>query len=146
MHLPRIRRERVALEGTEICFKAWKTGGMSPYLIVGVDTDTMSHNSFTPIDTVYPTEIPTYYEVFFDHYSGTGEFIVFKTQGDNIYLDDIVVDYLPSCPRPDHLAATQVDSTHALISWHPNGIADQWQIAYGRQGFDPDTGGSSKIK
>ena len=141
MHLPRIRRERVALEGTEICFKAWKTGGMSPYLIVGVDTDTMSHNSFTPIDTVYPTEIPTYYEVFFDHYSGTGEFIVFKTQGENIYLDDIVVDYLPSCPRPDHLAATQVDSTHALISWHPNGIADQWQIAYGRQGFDPDTGG-----
>ena len=76
-------------------------------LIVGVMSNPSDANTFVPVDTIVRTEA-TYdeYTVFFSNYTGTGNFIALcapKNTQNNVayntgYVDNIVVDVIPSCP------------------------------------------------
>ncbi|MBP7077440.1 MAG: fibronectin type III domain-containing protein [Bacteroidales bacterium] len=47
----------------------------------------------------------------------------------------------PTCPEPSGIAATNITTTSAQISWAENGDATVWDMVYGLTGFDPETEG-----
>ena len=139
--LPRIPRSRIDLRGTQLTLDTWTINETEENLIVGVAKNTSTSPDFTPVDTLHITPYPTRHEIYFNTYSDTGEYIAFLIQDirSNIYLDNIEVDYIPNCQSPHLLQLTHTDTTHVRLAWQPRGGASRWQIAFGPEGFDPDT-------
>jgi len=116
-------------------------------LIVGVMSNPADANTFTPIDTVYPvipasTWIP--YEVSFSPYNGEGQYIAFKNEYTTTngygYLDNLVIDLIPSCPRPLHVTASNPTTNSIDLAWDQEGSPSSWVIEYGPAGFTPGNG------
>ena len=100
-------------------------------LVVGV----MENGVFTPVDTIYDTPGGTFTKnIYFIGYNGSGRNIAFlnSSDEDNVhyathYIDNIAVDYLPSCfPVADAYATA--DSSSITISWTPLFNSSTWQI------------------
>jgi hypothetical protein len=76
--------------------------------------------------------------------TGTGNYIAFKhVTNSSIYyywLDDVVVDLIPSCPRPADLTASNVTQTSLDLGWVEFGTATAWEVEYGTTGFTQGTG------
>ncbi len=122
-----------------------RVGTTTNGMIVGVMTDANNFDSFVPLDTVFCTATETfeYFEVDLDNYTGTGQFVAFKTyivSSGALYIDDIYIDLIPSCKRPDNVAASNIDMTSANISWTERGTATSWEIEYGPHGFTLGSG------
>ena len=121
----------------------YRANNGSDRLIVGVMTNPTDATTFEPIDTILPDANPVNWvekEVSFYHYNGVGQYIAFKNEftavGTYSYIDNLVVDLLPSCAKPMHLAATEVDTTSVTLTWQaggPNHTA--YEIVYGPAGF-----------
>lgn len=81
------------------------------------------------------------YEAFFTNYTGTDEFIAFKPVFTNsyqgVYIDDILIDVAPNCPKPTDPYAGSFTTTTADIGWTESGDATTWNIEYGEFGFLP---------
>ena len=115
-------------------------------LIVGVMSDPTDESTFMPYDTIInnSTSEIQYHEVNFSNYTGNGQYIAFRnitTASYNYsynYIDDVVVDLIPTCPTPTAVNAELLTSTSAMVSWTPTG-SDQnlFAIAYGT-GTDPE--------
>ncbi|MCQ2276827.1 MAG: fibronectin type III domain-containing protein [Bacteroidales bacterium] len=116
------------------------------FLIVGVMTNPADRNSFVPVDTIEPYEsLYKEFTVYFNNYSGSAGFIALmapklSTGYNQIYVDDIVVEQIPSCPKPVDLIASQTTETSITLSWMEVGMATTWMIEYGPTGFAPGTG------
>ena len=54
----------------------------------------------------------------------------------DIAIDDVDIHEAPSCPDPTNLAATNITSNSATISWTTGG-ATNWNIDFGAVGFTP---------
>ena len=100
-------------------------------LVIGV----MDNGIFTPIDTISDPQGGTFTKnVYFIGYQGTGRNIAFFNSSDNPdvhyathYIDNIVVDYLPSCfPVAD--ANATADSSSITVSWSPLFNSTTWQV------------------
>ena len=116
-------------------------------LIVGVMSNPSDASSFVPVDTVYPASpVSTWVEktVYFNHYTGTGQYIAFKneytTTGCYAYIDNVEIDNIPTCPKPISLTATAVSSNSVTLSWNDPSSASSWNIEYGLGTFTPGTG------
>ena len=147
--LPRIDHNRIPLQGTRLTLNAWNgvVDGLST-IVVGVVSDLANADStFVPVDTLRVTNYtPVRYEVLFNTYGDTGEYIALQQEVSNVlYLDDVMVDYIPDCRHPGDFSATHVDSTRAQFTWIPPGNSTQWEIAYGTRGFDPDIAGATVV-
>lgn len=117
------------------------TNGMT----VGVMTESDDFDGFVPVDTVFCTETNTFQHqaVDLDTYLGTGKFIAFKNCNDthgNLYLDDVNVTLIPSCPYPHHIVVTDIYKDSAVIAWTERGSATEWILEYGPSGFTPGSG------
>lgn len=81
------------------------------------------------------------YEVLFDTYSGSDEYIVikgvFQYTYENLYIDNIVIDYPPTCPKPENLYVTGQTTNSASLGWTEMGEASMWNIEYDTAGFIP---------
>ena len=59
--------------------------------------------------------------VTFDNYEGDGEYITFMTSSDYVsgvmYIDDICVDYIKTCRRPENLELKEVSTDCATVAW-----------------------------
>lgn len=112
-------------------------------LIVGVMTDPTDYSTFTPVDTVDATTSWAEYSVMFNNYQGTGHYIALLNQYESstayAYVDNVVVDLIPSCPKPRDLMADNT-ATSATLSWTETGNATAWDIEYGQTGFALGTG------
>ena len=119
-------------------------------LIVGVMSNPTDVNTFVPVDTiVQPLTTYEEYTVYFANYTGTGNFIALlspRHTPTNVtyntgYVDDIVVDFMPSCPRPLNVAATAVSNNSIDLTWADmsSGAAASWEVEYGTPGFTPGT-------
>ena len=122
-----------------------RTGNVANGMMVGVMTDPENYDSFVPVDTVYcsATSVFEYFEVDLDAYNGTGKYIAFKTLVSStgaLYLDDVNINLIPSCKRPDNVTVSNIDMTSAQIAWHERGNATAWEIEYGPAGFSHGTG------
>ena len=100
------------------------TATYTTYLVMGVMTNPNDIATFEPMDTLdlytaTPNSINSY-EYYFNNYTGNGKYIAIfapvpplngtSTSCTNYaYVDDVTVDYIPTCPRPNNLT---VSSTH----------------------------------
>ncbi|MBR4535496.1 MAG: fibronectin type III domain-containing protein [Bacteroidales bacterium] len=123
----------------------YRANGTSDKLIVGVMTNPVDASTFVPIDTIIPASSATTWvekEVVFYNYNGSGQYIAFKnaytTTIAYAYIDNLSIDLIPSCPKPQHLQALNSTTSSIELGWNEVGSATSWEIAYGAPGFDPD--------
>ena len=118
-------------------------------MIIGAMSDPTDINTFVAIDTVYcnAASVFEYKEVYLNNYTGTGSHIAFKnytiTTGYTsrmMWLDDMVIDSLPSCNIPTNFNVVSTTETTVQLSWTENGQAQNWIIEYGPAGFTPGAG------
>ena len=115
-------------------------------VIVGVMSDPSDMNTFVPVDTaiVYSSGAWEGFEVSFADYSGEGEYIAFVSRNigsaDNqVFLDNIIIDIAPSCPRVRNVVVSNITENTATVSWTSIG-ADEYVVEYGNYGFELGTG------
>ena len=108
---------------------------------VGVMTDPADSATFVPVVTLKP-KTTTYepFAVMFNKYGGAGKYIAIKMEGANpsatsyhgAYIDDIVIDPIPTCFEPDSLQVTLTNGNGsvATLNWAA-GAASAWEVQYG---------------
>ena len=116
-------------------------------LIVGVMDNPADRNSFVPVDTIVETGT-TYVEriVYFNNYTGTGTYIALmaprqtSSSYNTGYVDNIAVEVIPSCPKPNGLTATSVSANSITLGWNDPASSSSWNIEYGPAGFTQGQG------
>ena len=58
----------------------------------------------------------------------------------SVYVDDVVLDVLPTCPKPQGLTAGNSTANSIDLSWTETGSATAWVVEYGPAGFVLGTG------
>ncbi|SEA17075.1 choice-of-anchor L domain-containing protein [Bizionia paragorgiae] len=59
---------------------------------------------------------------------------------DDIAIDDVTFDNLPTCASVTQLTSNNLSLTSTEVSWTENGTATSWNVEYGIQGFTPGAG------
>ena len=116
-------------------------------MIVGVMSDLEDETTFVPVDTIInsSTSASEYHEVLFSNYTGNGHYIAFR----NItpasynysynYIDDITVDFIPTCPAPTNVTAELINDSTVTVTWTPfDNTQNNFEVAYGT-GNNPDS-------
>ena len=101
-----------------------------------------ANGTFVPI--AQPTTTSSQHtpiEVSFASYTGTSRVIALHNTYSSydysyIYVDDIVVDYLPDCPRVEGVSANHIGQDGATIHW-ASGNSGDYEVVYGLTGFNP---------
>ncbi|MBO7052541.1 MAG: fibronectin type III domain-containing protein, partial [Prevotella sp.] len=106
----------------------------------GLQVGVMEGGIFIPIQTINsPTSTSVEYEIDFGSYHGNSRIIAFRntyTSSSTIYysyhyIDDIMVNYLPTCPKVSTLHATSATTTSITIDWTDlGGSPTEWEIEY----------------
>ena len=132
----------VEMDTLQVSFAALHTSA-SYNVQVGVMTDPEDYTTFTQVATITPSALTTWemFEVPLRNYTGNGKYIAFFCGGATsfIYVDDIEVDYIPTCQRPYDVAATRTTTTTATLHWSDPGV-NFFEIEYGPAGFTRGTG------
>ena len=109
---------------------------------IGVMSNPSDTSTFELVQIITPTSTNyTNYEISFANttLTGTGKYIAFKhvTSSSSwfYWLDDVVVDLIPSCPRPTNLISSNSTQSSTTLSWTETGSATSWNIEYGPVGF-----------
>lgn len=99
-------------------------------LSIGVMSSTSS--GYSEVATVnIESDHFTPYTVSLANYTGTGRYIAFKCgSGSDVkyYIDDITINYIPSCQIPSGLAATVNSATQTTLTWQPGGNETDWEL------------------
>ena len=105
--------------------------------------------SFTGIDTIiFENGIGNGYNVvsYLTDYAGASPYIAiknFNTVSTSTYayhyIDDLTVDYVPSCIAPQHVHTTLLLDNQADLVWNVSQAAG-YNVEYGLHGFTPGTG------
>ncbi len=113
--MPHVDRQAIDLTMTEVSFYA---KGNNQQLAVGVMTDADDIATFVAVDTLTLTSSYAQYAVPLVSYTGAGDLVAFKsiTTGD-IYVDDVYLDYHPSCPRPAEQTSSAPTHNSINLSW-----------------------------
>lgn len=114
------------------------TSSYNSYVVVGVMSDPTDASTFVPVETIYTNSSTTYadYTVMFGQYHGRHGQIAFKVpqpaSGYNyLYIDDITIDHMPTCPGVSDITVVQVTSDTIGITWTPMGTESQWLVGDG---------------
>ena len=123
------------------------TSYSAPQVEVGVMTSQENSASFVPVDTVTHSGALSTWEVFevpLTSYTGNGSYVAIRTNYPGtysyFYLDDVTLEQIPTCPRPDSLTASNATTSSVDCGWHERGNATSWIIEYGPRGFQLGTG------
>lgn len=116
---------------------------IAPIVVAVTSTPEVIYD-FIPIDTVYATKMNTWeeFEVYFDDYNGNADRIVFANYNHRYTeasIDDIVIDYTPSCIKPRDVSAISATTQSITVDWM-QGDEVTWEIEVGAPGFSPGTG------
>lgn len=108
-------------------------------LQVGVMSDPSDTSTFVPVTTVSCNDSTSYtfYTIPFANYSGNGRFIALRnvdlashSNYVELYVDDITIDYVDGCIRPQDLFVVSFNDTSVSLQWTAVGGATQWQVGY----------------
>jgi hypothetical protein len=96
--------------------------------------------SYSPVEAVngwysYNFNLP-------DNITGDGyvSFLATTQYGNNTFIDQVVIENIPSCIEPIAIVASNVTDTGIDLAWTEIGSATSWNIEYGPVGFTPGTG------
>ena len=114
-------------------------------IIVGVMSNPETPNSFVPVDTLYPsvTNQFDYLQTNLSNYTGDGQYVALKSingSSAGMYLDDLVLEVIPTCPRPLNVTSVGATTSSITLSWQESGDATSWNIEYGPTGFTQGSG------
>jgi hypothetical protein len=115
-------------------------------MFVGVMTDPLNASTFVQVAAVGASATGTWQdkEVFFNNYTGTGQYIAFKIQYNSTYMygyiDNLEIMDIPTCPRPTLATVSNITSSSMDLDWTETGTATQWEVEYGPTGFTHGTG------
>ena len=127
--------------------------GSSSYignLIVGVMSDPTDTATFTPLDTIFDSELSaSWLEVAVNLATGLGNYIAFayevKGTYDYLFIDDFYYENIPNCFKPSNFTASNVTATSADFTWTANSYPNNWEVEYGAAGYTPGTGTSTFV-
>lgn len=112
-------------------------------LKVGVMTDPSDFSTFTEVESVTLRSANNWemFEIPFSSYTGQDGYITLAAVGTNsyCYVDNVEVDYIPTCPRPRNVTATSLTQNTATIHW-ADSLHQEFEIEYGPSGFAHGTG------
>ena len=121
---------------SNIQIRFWVRSYSSPCTMeVGVMTDPSNANTYVKIEDVEMTSTYTEKTISLNNYPGNGRYIALKCPAPTMYsqafyVDDITVEYIPSCQVPDNLEADEVGVNEATLTWTPRGDETAWNIQY----------------
>lgn len=127
----------VGVDSLQVSFAAYKTAA-GYNIMVGVMTDPFDWQTFTPVDTVSPANISEWamFEIPFSSYSGDNGHIALACTGNTyMYVDDIEVSRIPSCPRPSNVTFSNITTSNATVHWTSPSGSFIHEIEYGPAGF-----------
>ena len=108
----------------------------TPILLVGVMDDAGNLASFQAVDTILLTSDEySLFEIPLDSYQGNGNTIAIKpgvstaTTYWYAYLDNFLLDTIPSCPHVENLTMLASGTNSVTIGWTETGDASVWQVA-----------------
>ena len=105
---------------------------------IGVMTDPTDTATYVVIDSLSTSSVAYEpFKVMFDSYTGEGKYIAIKMDKPvpagtatyayrGIYVDDVVVEAIPSCVEPEKLAVVELGTDSAKLDWVSS--ASEWQI------------------
>src|SRR5690606_32077812 len=135
------------IHNLRVKFNLRKEGSNSGSIDIGVMSDPFDLNSFELIQTINPTETTFIgYTINLNNttLSGSNNYIAFRHNSNSnswyYWLDDFVVELLPSCIEPSALTATNLTYSSADLSWTSDGTA--FDIKWGTPGFDVEEEGA----
>ncbi len=111
-----------------------KVNGGSAALSVGTMSDNTNAATFSAFSTINLTSVYQQFDISFSTYSGTDKFVVvkFTSPGPNTYMyifvDNVLLNEIPTCPRPESLLATAITQTTATVAWSEQSTATQWNV------------------
>lgn len=125
------------VSGLQLSFKAMsgESSGYAPFCI-GVMTDPADANSFDTIRTFAATNELETFVVYFNHYTGEGEYIAIKVGTPDewesfiLYIDDVEVTVQPTYFVPYKPEASEIEENEVTLTWEPNGDETSWQVRY----------------
>ncbi len=114
----------------------WDYSSSSSY---GLEVGVMEGSTFVPIETI-PTLSSAHgqYTVYFANYTGSSRIIAFRnyyttsttTYYSYHYIDNIEVDYAPTCMPTTNLHTTANTTSTITLDWTDLGTPTAWEIAY----------------
>ena len=132
--------EMSTISGKRISFYAKRYSTYTCSIKVGVMTDPEDASTFTQIgDDIALTANHEKYTV---NLSGTGNYIAFKVAKisnttNGAYIDDIVVEDVPSCLEPSGLSFVSSTTNSATFAWTAGGTETAWDIYYSTENVAP---------
>ena len=105
-------------------------------LIVGTIVDPSDPNTFEPYDTLVVPANTNFelYKVDFNQYTGNAHYIALRSGSgsatNSVYVDDFVLDYIPSCDVPSDLTVSSFTSNSITLLWTPTTPALSWEVEY----------------
>jgi len=125
-----------------LSFNAKAQSTNQPIIIIGTMSNPNNDSTFSPLTSF---QISPNYENFtylFNNYSGNDPYIAFRLTSNTqnyteTFIDDIYIDYIPSCPKPTALNANNITQTSAYLTWTAGLSEVQWNIEIGNPGFTP---------
>ena len=113
-------------------------------LSIGVMTDPNDFSTYTEVATVTPRQLSQWeeFEVYFDSYTGDGQYITFLSPNGNYsypYLDDLTIDVIPDCRRVQGITVSNITLHSADVSWRPGNAID-FDLVCLPAGTSPDAG------
>ena len=121
---------------SNIQIRFWVKSYSSPCTMeVGVMTAPGNASTYVKIEDVEMTSTYAEKTISLSSYSGNGRYIALKCPAPTMYsqafyVDDITVEYIPSCQVPENLEADEVGVNEATLTWTPRGDETTWNIQY----------------
>ena len=116
------------------------------YLYAGVMTDPDDMSTFQYVQGASTNLSTTSYkkfELYFDNWSGEGNYIALRYNGTTTYyIDDIEVSVASTCRQPLNLSSDYTNAHEANIRWKTRDLRQcNYQVSYSTtENFDPDNG------
>ncbi len=127
--------DSILMNRLQIQFMAYMSSA-GYFIEVGIMSDPNDPNTFTLIDQVSPssTNIWERFEINTADYSGNGHYIAFRVPQwaeNNIYIDDVNINYIPSCLHVENIEAYNITAHTADIAWDAGASEGTWGVLYG---------------
>ena len=114
--------DNVQMDNLQVRFWGYKSTD-SYYIQVGIMTDPHDYSSFVQVGQDLTPSAPSTWEMLevnTSDYTGNGKYIAFRIPASinsYMYVDDIVIEEIPTCTRPTQLTIEDFDAHSATISW-----------------------------
>lgn len=130
----------IDMNSTELSFYVYTTLP-NQYVEIGVMENPTDTTTYVPIETIQLTTLFAWRYLSVPlHYYGNGRYVTIRHKNSSfgfLRIDDIRLDYSPSCSRPLNIEISDVGFDHVEVQW--TGLANvlRYEICVDTAGFDP---------